>query len=187
MEESSWVKRFAPLVRAGGTVLDVAAGRGRHARFFLNRGHRVTAVDRDAALLAGFPAGIETIAADLEGGSPWEDGSPWPLAGRRFDAVTVVNYLHRPLFPALLAALAPAGVLIYETFGRGNERFGRPANPDFLLEPAELLAAFGRDLQVVAYECGRVEAEAHRPRPAVVQRLCAVAPSGDDPLPPRLL
>ena len=180
MKESSWVKRFAPLVRAGGTVLDVAAGRGRHARFFLDRGHRVTAVDRDAALLADFPAGIETIAADLE------DGSPWPLAGRRFDAVIVINYLHRPLFPALLAALAPGGVLIYETFGRGNERFGRPAHPDFLLEPAELLVAFGQDLQVVAYECGRVEAEAHRPRPAVVQRLCAVRPSGDDLLPPRL-
>jgi SAM-dependent methyltransferase len=165
-EPSPWVVRWAPQVRAGGSVLDVAGGAGRHARFFAARGHGVEAVDRDTAALESLQgaAGISVCAADLEGG-PW----PYP-AGRSFDAVVVTNYLHRPLFPQLLQALAPGGVLIYETFAAGNERYGRPANPAFLLRPGELLEAVRGRLRVVAYEDLYIDA----PKPAMVQRLCAV-------------
>ncbi|MGQ9365465.1 class I SAM-dependent methyltransferase [Azospirillum sp. ST 5-10] len=172
---SPWVARFAALVPAGGPVLDLACGGGRHLRWLRERGHPVTGVDRDlagVADLAGAP-GIELLAADLE------DGSPWPLAGRRFAGIVVANYLHRPLFPHLIAALAPGGALLYETFAAGNERFGRPANPAFLLRPGELLEAVAGRLQVVAYEHGVVD----RPRPAVVQRIAAVAAAEPCPLP----
>ncbi|MFN4087470.1 MAG: class I SAM-dependent methyltransferase [Alphaproteobacteria bacterium] len=168
---SPWVLRCAPLVRPAGTVLDLACGGGRHARLFLARGNAVTAVDRDLAGVAdleGAPR-FAAVAVDLE------DGSPWP-AGGPFDAVVVANYLHRPLFPAIMAAVAPGGVLIYETFAAGNERFGRPANPDFLLRPGELLDAVRGRLTVLAYEHGRED----DPRPAVVQRLCAWRPDEAD-------
>jgi SAM-dependent methyltransferase len=158
---SDWIVRFAPQVRAGGAVLDLACGGGRHARFFLGRGHPVVALDRDLSGVADLDA-AERVQADLE------DGSPWPLDGRRFAAVVAVNYLHRPLFPSLAAALEPGGLLLYETFGLGQERYGRPKNPDFLLRPGELLAAFA-GLRVVAYEHGLAAG------PAVRQRLCAVA------------
>jgi SAM-dependent methyltransferase len=151
--------RWAPLVERG-PVLDVACGGGRHARFFAQRGLEVVAVDRDAQAFSG---SIRFVKADLE------DGSPWPFAGQRFAAVVVTNYLHRPLFPRLVEALEAEGVLIYETFMAGNERYGRPSNPDFLLRPGELLDAFGA-LTIVAFEQGMVE----RPKKAVVQRLCAV-------------
>lgn len=157
--------RWAPLVRARGAVLDLACGSGRHARWFAARGHQVTAVDRDAAAIAELRGveGVVALVADLEG------GNPWPLPGRRFDAVVVTNYLHRPLFGPILEALAEGGVLIYETFAQGNERFGRPSNPEFLLKQGELLDAFGKALTVVAFEQGRVE----RPKTAMIQRLCA--------------
>lgn len=167
---SDWICRFAPLIRAGGHVLDVACGGGRHARYLAGLGHRVEAVDRDSGALHRLAdvAGVTARSADLENG-------PWPYAGRHFDAVIVANYLHRPLFPHLLAALAAGGVLIYETFAAGNERYGRPGNPDFLLKPGELLELTRGRLRVVAYEDTYVEA----PRPAMIQRICAInQPSG---------
>jgi len=162
MTASPWVSRFAPLV-PDGPVLDVACGGGRHARLFLERGHKVTAMDRD--LGATHAPGAELIQADLE------DGSPWPLPGRLFAGVVVTNYLWRPLLPRLVEALAPGGVLIYETFAQGNERFGSPRNPDFLLARGELLRV-AEGLCVVAYEDG-IEDEAR-----VVQRICAVNGGG---------
>lgn len=162
-EISAWVRAHAGLVPAGGPVLDLAAGGGRHARFFAGRGHPVVAVDRDISALTGIP-GVEALAADLE------DGSPWPLAGRNFAGIVVTNYLHRPLFAALRASVAPGGALIYETFARGNERYGKPSNPDFLLADNELLSLALPDLAVVAYEHLYVEV----PRPAIVQRVAAV-------------
>jgi SAM-dependent methyltransferase len=162
---SAWVVRWAGLVSAGGRVLDLACGSGRHARFFAARGCEVEAVERDPAplaALAGIP-GVTTRCADLEGGG-------WPYQGRLFDAIVVTNYLHRPLFPHLLAGLAPGGVLIYETFAAGNERYGRPSNPAFLLAPGELLEAVRGRLRVVAYE----DLTVAEPKPACVQRLCAI-------------
>ncbi len=164
---SPWVERFAPLVPAGSAVLDVACGGGRHARLFLGRGHAVTAVDIDISRLgptAG-ESGLTVIEADLEG------GGPWPLKDAQFGGVVVTNYLHRPLIPALIAAVASGGVLIYETFARGNERFGKPRNPDHLLEAGELLEAVRGKLQVIAYE----DVELSEPRPAMIQRICAAA------------
>lgn len=165
---SPWIARFAGLVPAGGPVLDLACGRGRHARLFAGRGHPVTAVDRDREALAALAdvAGITTLAADLE------DGSPSPLTGSAFAGIVIANYLWRPLVPALLAVLAPGGALLWETFAAGNEAFGRPRNPDFLLRPGELLEIARGTLTVVAFEDGRVD----RPRPAIVQRIAAVRP-----------
>jgi len=162
---SPWVARWAGLVKPGGDVLDLACGRGRHARVFAARGCRVTAADRDTealAELAGVP-GITTLAADLE-------GAPWPFPASDFDGIVVTNYLHRPQFAHIAAALRPGGVLVYETFMAGNERYGKPSNPAFLLRPGELLEAFGAVLTVVAFEQGAVGS----PPRAVVQRLCAV-------------
>ncbi|HLX28981.1 MAG TPA: class I SAM-dependent methyltransferase [Casimicrobiaceae bacterium] len=162
---SAWVRRFAPLVAEGARILDVAAGRGRHARFFAARNAHVIAVDRDAEALAALRSvsGVTTRVADLE-------GAEWPFAGDTFDAILVVNYLHRPLLPALLQSLAPDGVLIYETFAVGNERFGRPSNPAFLLREDELLALARAELVIVAFEQGEVAAD----RRAVMQRVAAV-------------
>jgi SAM-dependent methyltransferase len=162
---SAWVQSHAGLVKAGGTVLDLAAGGGRHARYFKGLGCRITALDRDVSGLRDLAdAGVEILTADLE------DGSPWPLGGRTFDGIVVTNYLHRPLFPRLASAAAPGGVLIYETFGVGNERFGRPTNPNFLLRPGELLEfAAAHSLQVLAYACGEVA----EPKRAITQRMAA--------------
>jgi SAM-dependent methyltransferase len=162
---SPWVVRWAALVRPGGAVLDLACGHGRHARYLAGLGYDVTAVDRDSGALASLAGagGVRTVQADLE-------GAPWPLEGAVFDGVVVTNYLHRPLFDRLAASLGPGGVLVYETFMQGNERYGRPSNPDFLLRPGELAEAWRGRLEVVAFEQGRVE----RPKPAVVQRICAL-------------
>ncbi len=154
---SDWVRRWAPRV-AAGTVLDLACGTGRHSRLLLARGLQVVAVDRDAHVIPG----ARFIQADLE------DGSPWPLPGERFQAVVVTNYLHRPLFPQLVEALAPGGLLIYETFLLGNERHGKPSNPEFLLRPGELLEAF-RGLAILGFEEGVTAV----PKPSMIQRLCA--------------
>jgi SAM-dependent methyltransferase len=168
---SPWIARFAHLVRPGARVLDLACGYGRHAHFFAARGAHVVAIDRDAGALATLEgtAGIETRCHDLE-------AAPWPLPGERFDAVVVNHYLHRPLFAHLRAALAADGVLLYETFAAGNEAFGRPSNPDFLLRPDELLelaAAPPSPLTVVAFEQGFVGG---MERGTVLQRVAAVGP-----------
>jgi len=166
---SEWVLRWAQLVERG-PVLDVACGAGRHATLFAERGFEVYALDRDDQVL---PGSIHFVRADLE------DGSPWPLHGRRFAAIVVTNYLHRPLFPRLVESLEPGAVLIYETFMLGSERYGRPSNPNFLLRPGELLEAFAT-LGVVAFEQGTVE----RPKKAVVQRICVIRePAGSVRIP----
>ena len=145
-------------------MLDVAAGSGRHTRLLGALGYTVAAVDRDAEAMARLEglAGVQTRVADIEGG-------PWPYAHEQFDGVVVTNYLHRPLLPLLVAAVAPGGVLIYETFAVGNERFGRPTNPDFLLQPGELLEAVRGRLRVLAYE----DLQVQEPKLAMVQRICA--------------
>ena len=166
---SAWVVRFAPAVPKGGQVLDLACGAGRHTRLFLGLGHPVLAVDRDTSWLADILAteGLTVVAEDLEAA---QDARPSGFANARFAGVVVTNYLHRPLLPWIAAAVQPGGILVYETFAEGNERFGHPRNPDFLLRPGELLEAFGGVLQVLAYEHGLVE---HGGKKAVTQRIAA--------------
>lgn len=167
-QPSAWVRRFAPLI-AKGAVLDLACGSGRHARLLAALGHQVVAADRDVgALERAAGSGITTVQVDLESAEP----AAWPFGREQFAAIVVTNYLHRPLFELILQSLAPGGLLIYETFARGNERFGKPSNPDFLLQPGELLDRVRQGegpLHVLAFEDGYVE----RPKPARVQRICA--------------
>lgn len=171
---SSWVSRFLAGVAPGGAVLDVACGAGRHLRLAHELGHPVTGLDRDLSGLsdlAGRP-GVETIAVDLEA-----EGSADPLAGRRFAGVIVTNYLHRPLFPWIRGLVADDGVLIYETFARGQDRHGHPRNPDFLLGPNELLSpALIDGLVVVAYEQGELAAGTCGIHAKIVQRIAVVGP-----------
>ena len=183
---SDWVVRWTPLLPPAATVLDVACGHGRHVRWLAGAGHRVTAIDRDPALLAPLVGLAETRVADLE-------GEPWPLPGRRFDAVVVTNYLWRALIPALKAAVAPGGLLIYETFAQAHAALGRPRRPEFLLRPGELIDVLrdGHDAgpagsppsenwQVIAFEEGRLPARGDGPE-REVQRIVArrgEAPSG---------
>jgi SAM-dependent methyltransferase len=162
MTISSWIAAWAGLVPAGAAVLDLAAGKGRHTRFFADRGHHVTAIDRDVSGLAAAD-NVEVIQADLE------DGALWPLTGRTFGAVIVTNYLHRPLFPSLFDALSPRGVLLYETFMVGNERFGKPSRPEFLLKDGELLELVRGRFSVIAYEARMIS----EPKMAMVQRIAA--------------
>lgn len=165
---SPWVTRWAHLLPGQATVLDLACGSGRHVRWLAGRGHRVTAVDRDATALEALEGCAEAIVADLESG-------PWPLPGRQFDAVVVTNYLWRPLWPRLLEAVAPGGILLYETFGEDQASVGRPSRPEFLLRTGELLERCA-GLRIVAFEDGSLDAPLRH-----VQRIVAVrrAPGGD--------
>lgn len=166
---SAWLLAHAAAISAGGRVLDLACGRGRQARWLAEHGRRVLAVDRDAAalrLLADLP-GIEIRCCDLE-------GPAWPFGDERFAAVVVSRYLFRPRLGLLVDLLAEGGVLVYETFMDGNERFGRPANPDFLLRPGELRAfAEAHGLHVLDFAEGFTAS----PRPAMMQALCARRPA----------
>jgi SAM-dependent methyltransferase len=167
------VSRYIALAPPGARALDLAAGHGRHARLMAQAGFVVDAFDRDPAALAALAAipGVTAHEADLEKG-------PWPCERATYGLVVVTNYLWRPRMADLVACLAPGGVLIHETFGLGNERFGKPSNPKFLLAPGELLeAARVAGLRVVAFESGEVEA----PRPAVVERICACRLAPDAP------
>jgi SAM-dependent methyltransferase len=167
---SAWVRRWSHLVPAGGDVLDVACGQGRHLRWFAQQGHPVAGVDRSPEAI-GAVAGLgETVLADIEDG-------PWPFAGRRFAGVVVTNYLWRALLPTIVDSVAPGGALLYETFAQGNETVGRPSRPDFLLQPGELLRACD-GLRIVAYEDGFLE-----PPQRFVQRIAAVRTPADHRVP----
>jgi SAM-dependent methyltransferase len=169
---SPWVARFAPLIPEG-EVLDLACGSGRHARLLAAMGRTVLAVDRDADALAKIAGpDISTLQHDLEQDAG--QGFSWPFTENRFAGIVVTNYLHRPLLASILASLAPNGVLLYETFARGNGRFGKPSNPAFLLEPGELLEVVRRysagSLRIIAFEDGYID----QPKPAMVQRICVI-------------
>lgn len=179
LHASPWVLRFAEMIpeqsaerspirgdvqdTAAAQVLDIAAGAGRHSRALVSMGHTVIAVDCDLSRFVEPPLGVTLFTADLE-------LNPWPFANQQFVAVVVTNYLYRPLLPLIVAAIAPGGILIYETFAIGNEQFGRPARAEFLLEPEELLNAVRGELQVIAYENVFVR----EPKPAMVQRIAAI-------------
>ena len=165
---SDWVVRFAPEIQKAGQVLDLACGTGRHTRLLLGLGHPVLAVDKDISWLRDIAdtRGLTIVEGDLE----TADGPPAEIAISKFSGVVVTNYLHRPLLPWILGAVAVGGVLIYETFAMGNEKYGHPRNRDFLLKPAELQDAFGGELDVLAYDAREVE---RRGKPAVIQRIAA--------------
>jgi SAM-dependent methyltransferase len=192
---SDWVVRWTPLLPPGAHVLDVASGHGRHVRWLAHAGHRVTAVDRDPALLEPLAGLATTMVADLE-------ADPWPLPGRTFDAVVVTNYLWRALFPALQAAVAPGGLLIYETFAQAHAALGRPRRPEFLLRPGELIDLLHADRRahatgpppagstsgkwhVIAFEEGRLPTRGDAPE-REVQRIVARR-AGGHPAHPDLL
>ena len=173
LQASEWVLRWSYLIPPGATLLDLACGSGRHSRWFAARGVRVTGVDQDPQAVAAAAAVGEGLLADLE-------NATWPLPGRRFDAVIVTNYLHRPLLPHIVASVAPGGLLVYETFAQGQETIGRPSRPEFLLAPGELLQACA-GLHTVAYEDG------WRQPPRRVQRIVARrAPADGSPAAPPL-
>jgi SAM-dependent methyltransferase len=175
---SDWVVRWTPLLPPRAQVLDVACGHGRHVHWLAGAGHRVTAVDREAALLTPLAGFADTRVADLE-------ADPWPLPGRQFDAVVVTNYLWRALFPALKAAVTPGGLLIYETFAQAHAALGRPRRPEFLLRPGELIDVLrsadeagstgpppSEKWHVIAFEEGRLPARGDVPE-REVQRIVA--------------
>jgi SAM-dependent methyltransferase len=165
---SAWVRRWAHLVRSGGTVLDVACGFGRHMRLFSQLKHPVSGVDRSSDAIDSVANLGEAVLADIENG-------PWPFPGRTFAGVVVTNYLWRPLLPAIIESIAPGGVLIYETFAAGNETVGKPSRPDFLLQPGELLGVC-KGLRVVAFEDGFQDGP-----PRFVQRIAAARPAANEP------
>lgn len=184
---SPWIARFARWIPEGATVLDYAGGSGRNLPPLLARGARVTLADRDPAALAqaraaaasaagAAPAAAASTATTLETVETDLENAPWPFAHRRFDAVVCCNFLHRPRADLIAGLLNPGGLLIHETFALGNARYGRPANPDFLLRPGELARAAERaGLVVLAFEHGFVRT----PKPALVQRVCAARPPFD--------
>lgn len=163
---SAWVRRFAPIAAAGTPVLDLACGSGRHGRLFLERGHPVTFADRDCTQVGDLAGrtGVTLLEADLE-------DTDWPLGSEKYGTIVVANYVWRPRFESLFANLD--GLLIYETFAKGNERYGRPHNPDFLLKRGELFERLRGRGRILAYEQKLID----EPKPALVQRIAALVKS----------
>ena len=168
---SDWIVRFAPLIKPQAKILDIATGSGRHALWLADQGYQITAIDRDLSGLKAYldadqqrTTNIELIEADLE------TDTVWPLGKRQFDAIIITNYLHRPLFPAIRNVMTSSGVLLYETFALGNEAYGRPSNPDFLLKPGELIKTVRANFDILGFEHGLRRI----PSPAIIQRVAAV-------------
>jgi SAM-dependent methyltransferase len=165
-EPSPWIVRWADLAPVGAPVLDLACGGGRHGRLFLERGHAVTFLDRDISAVSDLEDRADATCMQVD----LETGAPFPLTGQQFGAVIVTCYLHRPILPAILEAVAPRGILLYETFARGNEAYGHPAREAYLLEEGELLNAVQGTFTVRAYEHGYND----EPKPGIRQRICAI-------------
>ena len=162
---SAWVRRFYDQIPKTGLILDLAGGSGRHTRFLTQKGFKLLLLDNDIAKAKDLQ-GVENIVLmeyDLE------DGSTLPFPKSSFQGVVVTNYLYRPIFPQLLNLLDDGGILIYETFAVGNEKYGRPTNPDYLLKSGELISLVSSQMRIIAYE----ECLVGRPAKAYVQRITA--------------
>jgi SAM-dependent methyltransferase len=175
---SLWVEAFLTPAASDRprTVLDVACGNGRHISLARARGYAVTGLDRDISNVTNFyqagsknteppPTFVPVALRQVD----LETAAPWPIAGQTFDVVIVTNYLHRPRLPDVVASVADDGMLIYETFATGQQRFGRPSNPDFLLQPGELLRVVQPNLTPFFYEHGQLSQPDR-----IVQRIVAV-------------
>tara|TARA_B100000686_G_C16751726_1_gene952950 strand:+ start:1455 stop:2126 length:672 start_codon:yes stop_codon:yes gene_type:complete len=161
---SSWLRRHSTLIPNSGLILDIAAGSGRHTQYLLDKDHAVVSIDKDVSHLAHIKNSRLSIAkVDLE-----VPGS-WPFKSAAFAGIIVTNYLHRPLFPHIIKALATGGLLVYETFAQGNQKFGKPTNPNYLLAPGELIRLTQEHLHIVAYE----DVTVSQPKSARIQRICA--------------
>jgi len=161
-----WISAHADLVPTGSLVLDMACGSGRHSRLFLERGNHVMAVDRNVAAFDEHPEdpALSVLQYDLE-------ADPWPFPPQFFDAIVVCNYLHRPLFTPLFASLKPPGILLYTTFMQGNEAYGRPSNPDFLLQPDELNTLLPDDAEIIEFVQGPVGEPVTAVRQSIAARM----------------
>jgi SAM-dependent methyltransferase len=179
---SAWVRQHLSLIpKNTSPVLDLACGQGRHTRLLLDAGYEVWALDKNQSLLTPLQAlGVKTLHVDLEAMDVQSSSSAiigWPFSPEQFAGIVVTNYLHRPLLKHLAASLQDQGVLIYETFAEGNQVYGRPSNPDFLLKPGELLTLCAKNvstendalLHCIAYQHGYIG----QPQEAIVQRICA--------------
>lgn len=175
---SDWVVRFASQIPKSNElsyrVLDYACGTGRHARYLLSLGHSILAMDRDRQCLMELetsidlcqPLPIELRCIDLE-----QEMCVLEEENELFAGIIVTNYLYRPHLLRLFEQLEVGGVMIYETFAVGNERYGKPSNPNFLLKENELLKiAMGYHFHILAFE----QLEVTLPKPAMIQRICAV-------------
>ena len=161
MTVNRWINQYLSQIPAAGLVLDVASGCGRHAELALQHGYRVIALDRDISGITRRGANLECLQFDLEAGS-------WPFPPALFDGMLVCNYLYRPLMSHLGTALKPGGVLLYTTFMQGNQAYGRPSNPDYLLRPNELQESFKQGFTEIAFEQGFT----NNPAAGVRQSIC---------------
>ena len=163
---SPWVREHYKYVKEGGLVLDLACGNGRHGKFLMEKGFKVVFLDLDISQLTGVCNKLvnQIIQHNLE------DGSSWPFAPEMFDAVVVTNYLHRPIFKKLISVISCDGLLIYETFAKGNEAFGKPSNPNFLLNPEELIELVRPKMRVTSFH----EGYSNDGRNAIMQKIVAM-------------
>ena len=166
---STWVMQKAQSWPKGSKILDFAAGKGRHS-FALSELHckkfDILAVDQNSEELKNLKkvcSDITICHADLE------KNTVWPFFDQKFDVVLVTNYLFRPRLTDLFSLIRTGGCIVYETFAEGNEIYGKPRNPDYLLSKGELLKILPKDFEVVDYFHGKVE----QPKPAIIQRLAA--------------
>jgi len=136
---SSWLLANADLLPRAGRALDVACGVGRNALRLAADGLQVTAIDHDPAKIASLQASASRLGLPLEARVMDLEAERVDIGTDAYDLVLVVHYLHRPLFLALRRALAPGGLLLYETFTVQQASRGKPTRPEHLLEPGELL------------------------------------------------
>ena len=146
-EISNWV-RFCmhKTSTRKGLALDLACGKGRHSLYLSSLGFSVISVDYNEENLNCFKGkNITKLNKDIE------NKKNWPLKKIKFDLIIVTNFLNRSIFPLITKSIKKGGYLIYETFGEGHQKFGKPKNPDFILNSKELLTLCS-SMELIVYE-----------------------------------